>query len=317
MSKRELVVALLDSWFPGGMLVKDAHHRAKARLLNSGKSEFMSSMGDVYQEMSTRTIGSGRAHLVAFLPDVLYKTKPFVRFVRKVQRHCTGRRPLFSVRTKQHSEEASSLSASRGVTFGGVADKVTFETISRQYNVVRRFAVDECVHPEIDGWDQDELEVDRKYTPLSGAEWHVTAPNDAFNVDKTNHVGYDGELVGKQTTPAGGSDAVYNAERTKMIDSLCAVVWRDAESPNPDAGLGKKKTVHKREIIGYIANDDTRDFFDVMSCAMETWATNGKMVQPCCLIVDTKVCAPRHLLETIATSGVDESVDDAGIVLAD
>jgi len=310
MSKRELVVALLDSWFPKMMLVTDAHHRAKARLLKSGKSEFMSSMGDVYKEMSTRT--GDRGHLVAFLPDVLYKTKPFVRFVRNVQRHCTGRRPLFSVRTDGSALVNGSYPGTKATpTLGGVADKLTFETISRQYNVRPRFAVEECVHPEIDGWDQDELEVDHQYTPVSGAEWHVSAPKVVFNVDKTSHVGYDGEWVGKPSTStssdAASKEAYGESNRKRTIESTCAVVWRDVDG----VGLDGKPTAVKREIIGYFANDDTRDFFDVMSCAMETWGSNGTLVQPCCLIVDKDVCAPRHLLETIATSGVEESADDA------
>ncbi len=308
MSKRELVVALLDSWFHDGMLVKDAHHRAKARLLKSGKSEFMSSMVDVYKEMSTRKIERGH-HLVAFLPDVLYKTKPFVRFVRNVQRHCTGRRPLFSVRTEEFAIERGSNPGTKGTpTLGGVADKLTFETISRQYHVRPRFAVEECVHPEIDGWDQDELEVDHQYTPLSGAEWHVSAPAVVFNVDETSHVGYDGEWVGKPSTSsdAASKEAYGESNRKRTIESTCAVVWRDVDGVK----LEGMPTPVKREIIGYFANDDTRDFFDVMSCAMETWGSNGKMVQPCCLIVDNEVCAPRHRLEMIATSGVDECADD-------
>ena len=279
MSKRELLVALLKGWFSPTMDVHDPEHRAKARLLKSGRTEFMSRMGDVYREMCTRA--GPRVHLVAFLPDVIYKTKPFVRFVRNLQRHCTTRRPLFSIRT---GDSVSPVVPTTTNLAHAVADGVTFDTISRQYNVDVRFD-NAVVHPEIDPWDQDEAQVDRQYTALPGADWHVTRPDVVFALDSTGFIGFDGKWI-EDDAP----------RRTKVESEVCAVIWRDVDG--------------ERQIIGYIAKDDTRDFYDVISCAIETWAANGHEIQPCCLVMDKGVCAPGHLIQTFATTGVEEdSVD--------
>ena len=292
-SKRNVIIHMLKAWFADGMEVNNPMHRAKARLLEAGSQDFLQRMGEVYKEMfflkGPPTTTNGTLRPVAFLPDVVYKIKSFIEFVRRVQRHCTTRRLLFHVARPPdpNGDDMTTLEGDKMLM--APADKHTFNTITRQYTVPERFEINTAPHPEVDAFNQDADQVDRKgYDVPPAATWNIT--RGYVTLGKNGHIDRDGNFV---RPPESGTPS---PSLNLLKESTAATVWRHMSDGT-------------NQLIGYIQYDDTRDFFDVMARALEIFLAMGHHNQPCSMLIDRLVCSPNHDIAMFATTGEEHTAD--------
>jgi len=296
---RQLIVALFNAWFPGGMNVNSQLHRAKALILSSANKVFVGYMGEAFKEMCA-TVQPADAVMtsgpVAPLPHVIFKAKPFVKFVRKMQRHCNTRRPLFTI--KRREDPSISFAAKHQHMDYQIsetpADPLAFNVLSRQYAVPSRYPMgfSSAIHPTADPFNQEDDQIDRNYKTEKGAQWNITRPFGRESLVPGSG-GYPKAFMSTEGVhmTQDPDPTAFHSELEHLIERTTAVIWSESN-----------KVV---TIVGYVAADDSRDFFDVLTRALEVYMATGDPVQPSCIAIDQDLCSPLQTLEDIAGECAD------------
>jgi len=200
------------------------------------------------------------------------------------------RRPLFGItRRDTKLPSLTETLALEGVELSETpADKRVFDVLSRQYAIPTRFPMgyEAEMHPSGDPFNQEDDQIDRQYKIQGGAEWNITRPFSTVN--RKAFLSLEGVHMASDTAPFLDD---YNAQLTQIEKRTAAVVWSQS---------GKCVT-----IVGYIAADDNRDFFDVVTRALEVYMATGRHVQPCSIAIDPDICSPSYPIQDIAGDGED------------